>query len=89
MVLGKFHTELKKQFARKHSSGGWTNTEIKASILKEIQILEVSLYSNGFTKLTQSTARLFHTAAGKSVCLREKREIVCTYFKGSQSMHSC
>ena len=68
MVLGRLPTELRKQFAREHSSGEWTIKEVMASIFKEIQILEVSLYSNGLTKklnplLDPFTQRLQNLAA--------------------------
>ena len=36
MVLGKLPLELKKQFAREHSSGEWAIKDIMACILKEI-----------------------------------------------------
>ena len=58
-------------------------------ILKEIRVLEVSLYSNGFTKETHSTAESFYTAVGKSAGQREKREPVCTYCKGSHTANQC
>ena len=60
-----------------------------ACILKEIRVLEVGQYSNGFTKDVHSIAASFHTAVGKSVGQREKREPLCTYCKGSHTANQC
>ena len=89
MVLGKLPTDLRKQFARDHNSGEWTIQDVMACILKEIRVLEVGQYSNGFTKDAHSTAASFHTAVGKSVGQREKREPLCTYCKGSHTANQC
>ena len=89
MVLGKLPTDLKKQFARDHNSGEWTIQEVMACILKEIRVLEVGLYSNGFTKDTHSTAASFYTAVGKATGQQGKKEPVCTYCKGSHTANQC
>jgi len=67
MVMGKLPTELKKQLARDHNSGEWTIQELLTSILREIRVLEVGQYSNGFSKEFHATTSSFHTAAGKAV----------------------
>ena len=89
MVLGKLPTDLRKQFARDHNSGEWTIQDVMACILKEIRVLEVGQYSNGFTKDAHSIATSFHTALGKPVGQREKREPLCTYCKGSHTANQC
>ena len=89
MVLGNLPTDLRKQFARDHNSGEWTIQDVMACILKEIHVLEVGQYSNGFTKDAHSTATSFHTAVGKPVGQREKREPLCTYCKGSHTTNQC
>jgi len=88
MLLGKLPTELQKQFARDHNSSEWSIEEVLVFILKEIHVLEVSFYSNGFTKDAHSTAGAFHTAVGKAGH-REKRKSVCTYCKGSHTANQC
>ncbi|XP_065904066.1 uncharacterized protein [Dysidea avara] len=89
MVLGKLPTDLRKQFTRDHNSGEWTIQDVMACILKEIHVLEVGQYSNGFTKDAHSTAAFFHTTVGKPVGQREKREPLCTYCKGSHTANQC
>ena len=89
MVLGKLPTELKKQFARDHSSGEWIIWEVMAYILKEIRVLEVGHYSNGFTKDSHSITASFYTAVGKPAGQRDKREPVCTYCKCSHIANQC
>ena len=74
------------QFARDHNSGKWT---IQACILKEIRVLEVGHYSNGFIKDTHSTTASFYIAVGKAAGQREKKEPVCTYCKGSHTANQC
>ena len=89
MVLGKLPTELKKQLARDHNSGEWTIQELLTCILREIRVLEVGQYSNGFSKEYHTTTSSFHTGAGKAVVQRQKREVVCTYCKGSHTANQC
>ena len=88
MVLGKLPPDLRKQFARDHSSGEWTISKVTECILKEIRVLEVGLYSNSFTKEPHSTAGAFHTAVGKA-SQREKRNLGCTYSKGPHTANQC
>ena len=59
-----------------------------ASLLKEIWVLEVSLYVSGFTNDAHSTAGTFHTAVGKAG-QHDKRESVCTYCKGLHTANQC
>jgi len=77
MVLGKLPPDIRKQFARDHSSGEWTISKVTECILKEIRVLKVGLYSNSFTKEPHSTAGTFHTAVGKT-SQQEKREFAPT-----------
>ena len=71
MVRGKLPIELKKQFAQDHNSGEWTIREVLTSILKEIRVLEVGHYSNGFSKEfskeLHTTTASFHTTARKPI----------------------
>ncbi|XP_065895991.1 uncharacterized protein [Dysidea avara] len=89
MVLGKLPIELRKQFARDHSSGEWTIKEVMACILKELRVLEVGHYSNGFSKELHSATASFHTAARKPIAKQEKREPACTYCKGPHTANQC
>ena len=86
MVLGKLPLELKKQFAREHSSGGWTIKDIMACILKEIRVLELGYYSNSHS---HSTAASFHTAARKPLAKQGNKELACTYCKGPRTANQC
>ena len=89
MVLGKLPRDLKKQLIWDHNSGEWTIGELLTSILREIRVLEVGQYSNGFSKEFHTTTSSFHTAAGKAVGQRQRKEPVCTYCKGSHTANQC
>ena len=86
MVLGKLPLELKKQFAREHSSGGWTIKDIVACILKEIRVLELGYYSNSHS---HSTAASFHTAARKPLAKQGNKELACTHCNGPHTANQC
>ncbi|XP_065883120.1 uncharacterized protein [Dysidea avara] len=86
MVLGKLPLELKKQFAREHSSGEWTIKDIMACILKEIRVLELGYYSNSHS---HSTAASFHTTARKPLAKQGNKELACTYCKGPHTANQC
>jgi len=89
MVRGKLPNDLKKQFARDHSSGEWSIKDVMDSILTEIRVLEVGQYSSGFSRELHSSTASFHTAAGKPPGQKEKKEAVCTYCKGPHTANHC
>ena len=94
-ILSKLPTEVKKHMAREHPNSEWTIEEILASMLKEIQIFEMSQQFNGKHSSHDSalpTTGSFHTATNRvhhHNDRHQRKEPVCTFCRGGHKPTKC
>ena len=95
VILNKLPPETKIHMARDHYDSQWTISDLLASILKEIRILEASQQSGRGQNLHASslpTTSSFHTSTNNNRgTLHEKprRSPSCVFCKGTHKAGSC
>ena len=94
-ILSKLPSEIKKHMARENCNSEWTIAEVMASILKEIQIFEMSQqYTSKFSieDHAQPTTGSFHTATDPAFYSQEgrpRKEPACVFCKGAHKVNKC
>ena len=97
-ILNKLPVEVKKHMAHEHCNSEWSIDDVMASILKEIQIFEMSQqYTVKFINrdTTIPTTDSFHTSIHKTSRSHHsheeklRRESVCVFSKGDHKTIKC
>ena len=95
IILGKLPAETRSNLARSHTSLEWTLSELKDSILTEIEVLESSLSIESPEKTSSDNSSTMMTAsfyAGASCNtprqLTQSRPKPCTYCKSTTHSNS-